>query len=363
MAVFLQDGLQNHAVSLFLGMDLLRDVTGLPSRTDLARDMARRYHLGESFSLADVAQRVSQAGNRFESTDFIRTALDTSGKLPSAFHQGIVALVQEHGISTIITTAYDNLLEVAFQQAGMGINRVVRDSDVSFIHPERPTLIKLYGDAQQPDTLVVTDRDHALLLHDRDKEDVIDEVRRAFKRHTILFYGYNLSDPDFKFLFDQIADSKFARLAYAVWPGLPEADVRMWRDRGIVILEEDPLGILSRAYAMSSIGTALHAEIDVRPDPAATAQHPRPEPEQSEWNFETIRSLLTAAFSDSELTNFCFDHFSEVYETFGNSMSKPQKIQELLEYCRRHLEVEDLIRLVEAQNASQYARFAAALRK
>ena len=230
---------------LFIGADLPHDVTGLPSRADLARDMAQRYHLDESLSLAEVAQRVSQAGNRFEFTDFIRNALDTAGKSPSAFHQGVVKLVKDHGISTIITTAYDNLLEVAFQQIGVGINRVVRGSDVSFIRPERPTLIKLYGDAQQPDTLVVTDRDHSQLLRDRDKEDVIDEVRRAFKRNTILFYGYNLSDPDFKFLFDQIAESKFARLAYAVWPSLPEADVRMWRDRGIVILKDDPLGVMS----------------------------------------------------------------------------------------------------------------------
>ncbi|HTP09129.1 MAG TPA: CHAT domain-containing protein [Anaerolineae bacterium] len=225
---------------LFLGADLPYDVTSLPARADLARDMARRYRLDESPSLAEVAQRVSQAGNRFEFTDFIRSALDTTGKSPSAFHHSIVALVKKYRIETMITTAYDNLLEVAFQQAGVGFNRVVRGSDVSFTRPERPTLIKFYGDAQQPDTLVVTDRDHSQLLRDRDKEDVVDEVRRAFKRNTILFYGYNLSDPDFKFLFDQIAESKFARLAYAVWPGLSQADVRMWRDRGIVILDEDP---------------------------------------------------------------------------------------------------------------------------
>ena len=169
----LEDALKSHTLALFLGADLPRDVTGLPSRADLARDLARRYRLDESLSLAEVAQRVSQAGNRFEFTDFIRNALDTAGKSPSAFHHGVVALVKEHGIGTIITTAYDNLLEVAFQQAGVGINRVVRGSDVSFIRQERPTLIKLYGDAQQPETLVVTDRDHSQLLRDRDKEDVI----------------------------------------------------------------------------------------------------------------------------------------------------------------------------------------------
>jgi hypothetical protein len=254
--------LKSRSLALFLGADLSRDVTGLPSRADLARDMARRYRLDESLSLAEVAQRVSQAGNRFEFTDFIRNTLDTAGKSPTAFHKGIVALVKEHGISTIITTAYDNLLEVAFQQAGVAFNRVVRGSDVSFICPDRPTLIKLYGDAQQPDALIVTDRDHSQLLRDRDKEDVIDEVRRAFKRNTILFYGYNLSDPDFKFLFDQLAESKFARLAYAVWPGLPEADGRMWRDRGIVILEEDPFGVLSRPATIAP-ESAVEAKVTI----------------------------------------------------------------------------------------------------
>ncbi|MCK4315032.1 MAG: caspase family protein, partial [Anaerolineae bacterium] len=240
----LNDALTRRTLALFIGADLPREVTGLPARSDLARDLARRKGLDESLSLAEVAQRVSQAGNRWEFTDFIRSALDTTGKSPQPFHQRIVALVKERQIETIITTAYDNLLELAFQEAGAGINRVVRGSDVSFINPDRPTLIKLYGDAQQPDTLVVTDRDHSNLLRDREREALVDEVRRAFRRNTVLFLGYNLTDPDFRFLFDQVAESRFARTAYAVWPGLPKADVRMWRDRGIVILDVDPLGIL-----------------------------------------------------------------------------------------------------------------------
>ena len=36
----LEDALNNHTLALFLGADLLRDVTGLPSRADLARDIA-----------------------------------------------------------------------------------------------------------------------------------------------------------------------------------------------------------------------------------------------------------------------------------------------------------------------------------
>lgn len=240
----LREALTRRSLTLFLGADLPRSVTGLPSRADLVRDLAWRKGLDESLSLAEVAQRVSQAGNRWEFTDFIRNALDTTGKALQPFHQRVATLVKQYQIETIITTAYDNLLELAFQQAGVGLNRVVRGSDENFINPDRPTLIKLYGDAQQPDTLVVTDQDHSALLRDRDKEALIDTVRYTFRRNTVFFLGYNLSDPDFRFIFDQVAESRFARTAYAVWSGLPEADVRMWRDRGIVILDTEPLGIL-----------------------------------------------------------------------------------------------------------------------
>jgi hypothetical protein len=104
----LLEQLNQRQLALFLGTDLPREITGLPSRADLARDLARRHKLDESLPLAEVAQRVSQAGNRWEFTSFIRNALDATGKPPQLFHQRIVALVQEHHIETVITTAYDN---------------------------------------------------------------------------------------------------------------------------------------------------------------------------------------------------------------------------------------------------------------
>ena len=280
----LADAMARRTLALFIGADLPRTVTGLPSRADLARELARRKGLdvGQDAillcSLAEVAQRVSQAGNRWEFTAFIRDALDTTGKSPQSFHRHVVALVKEHQVETIITTAYDNLLELAFQEAGIGINRVVRGSDISFINRDRPTLIKFYGDAQQPDTLVVTDRDHSDLLRDRDKEPLVDEVRRAFRRNTVFSLGYNLADPDFRFLFDQIAESRFARTAYAVWPGLPEADVRMWRDRGIVILDVDPLGILGKV--------GMPPASAPRPEPTVTSHILQPPVGGNNMNYE-----------------------------------------------------------------------------
>jgi hypothetical protein len=360
----LAEALHGRTLALFIGADLPRQVTGLPSRADLARELAHRKggalaRVDESLSLAEVAQRVSQAGKRWEFTAFIRDALDTAGRPPQPFHRRIVELANAHRIETIITTVYDNLLELAFQEAGVGINRVVRGSDVSFVNPDRPTLIKLYGDAQQPDTLVVTDRDHSDLLRDRDREPLLDEVRRALRLNSVLFLGYNLADPDFRFLFDQIAESRFARTAYAVWPGgstelaevLPEADVPMWRDRGIVILDTDPLGILGEIAAQPVPHSRPEATITVPEDA-----------KQSTWNMAAIRSLLTAAFDDEELTTLCFDHFRPVYEDLSSGMSKGEKVQRLLDYCDRHGQLEELLEHVRERNSVQYARFRDQLR-
>jgi len=76
-----------------------------------------------------------------------------------------------------------------------------------------------------------------------------------------------------------------------------------------------------------------------------------------------IRDLLTAAFSDEELTTLCFDRFRTVYDNFSSGMSKGQKIQLLLDYGTRHDQVDRLLSLVQGLNPAQYARFEPRLRR
>jgi len=244
----LAEALERRTLALFIGADLPQAVTGLPSRADLARALAHRHELAETLSLAEVAQRV---GHRYEFTSFLRDELDTTGQSPQPCHRRIVELVQAYQVETLITTAYDNLLQRAFQEAGVGLNHLVRGSDVGFSRRGRPTLIRLYGDAQQVDTLVVTADDHYGLWRDRDKENLLSEVRAALLKNVVLLLGYNLADPDCHLLWREVLDraGRFAVGAYAVWPGLPAADVQMWRDRGITILDADPLGILGEPAA------------------------------------------------------------------------------------------------------------------
>jgi len=241
----LHESLERGALALFLGADLPHTITSLPSRAELARGLAERHGLEAALSLAQVAQRVSRAGNRFDFTDYLRRELDTAGQPVPAFYRTLAAFAKAHTLPAIVTTAYDDFLERALRDAGAPFDRLARGSDVAFARPDRLALIKLYGDVQMPDTLVVTEDDHYGLWRDRDKENLLDEVRSLLKKQTVLFLGYNLSDPDFHLLWREVLDKmgRFARTAYAVWPGLPEEEQRVWRDRMIQVLEADPWGL------------------------------------------------------------------------------------------------------------------------
>ena len=91
----LANALERRTLALFVGADLPRGISGVPSRGDIARELARHHGLDESLPLAEVAQRIGQAGNRWTFTAFIRDSLD--GAAPQPFHRRLVALVQQHG--------------------------------------------------------------------------------------------------------------------------------------------------------------------------------------------------------------------------------------------------------------------------
>jgi hypothetical protein len=248
----IQDHLARSRLVLFLGADLPAALTGLPSRADLAAGLAQRHGLPAGLSLAATAQRVMQGGNRFAFSDYLIRQLDTLGKPPQRIH----LLIARLPAPMIITTVYDNLLELAFAQAGAPINRVVRDSDLAFADPRHRTLIKLYGDLQQRDSLIVTEDDHYGLWRNRDKESLLDEVRRAMRSNAVLFLGHNLADPDFSLLWREVLDrmGRFALGAYAASPGIAPDERRVWEDRQVRILDLEPLALLEQLVPSNDVG-------------------------------------------------------------------------------------------------------------
>ena len=71
-------------------------------------------------------------------------------------------------------------------------------------------------------------------------------------------------------------------------------------------------------------------------------------------NLAEIREIVNRKYDDPELDALCLDHFPEVYDKFTRGMRKDEKINLLLDYCRRDSERGDkLLRLVRKSPEEQ----------
>ena len=84
--------------------------------------------------------------------------------------------------------------------------------------------------------------------------------------------------------------------------------------------------------------------------------------QQSAYDLQAVRELLSAAFSDEEVMTLAFDRFRPVYEDISGAMGKGTKIRLLVEWCDRNGALDPLLAEVKRRNPNQYARHAAYLK-
>lgn len=77
-------------------------------------------------------------------------------------------------------------------------------------------------------------------------------------------------------------------------------------------------------------------------------------PKDRSYNLANIHQLLDQSLNDSELETFCMLHFEKVHNGFGLGQSKNQKINALLDYAKRYLEMEKLLKLMQTENPARY---------
>lgn len=82
----------------------------------------------------------------------------------------------------------------------------------------------------------------------------------------------------------------------------------------------------------------------------------------NEYNLYTIRELLAAAFSASEIATLAFDLFQPVYQEFTPGMTTSQKIEMIVTHAAKREEIPRLLAYVEKGNPYRYQQFADRLR-
>jgi hypothetical protein len=92
---------------------------------------------------------------------------------------------------------------------------------------------------------------------------------------------------------------------------------------------------------------AIAAHFAARPQRAVPPMAPEPSPPSADYSIPAIRKLLDETFSGETLISFCQEHFPRVYEDWTPGMSKGWVITRLLDHCKRHDRMRELLSKVE----------------
>ncbi len=240
--VELLEQLRKGNVVLFSGAGISISEGGIPSGSQLARDLAQRASLGDvgSMSLPEVAQAYELERGTQSLIAYVTERVDDPSYSPLRTHHLVAALP----FKRIITTNWDNLLEEALRQARRPFVKVVRDSEVPFTDDDKVLLIKLHGSAEQKDTIVITGDDYYDVF--AKLPQVANLVQSFFATKTLLFLGYGLADEDFKRLYLEVVRhlGKHKRRAYAVQLNPAPLTVKYWEQKNVQVIAADATAFL-----------------------------------------------------------------------------------------------------------------------
>lgn len=216
----LRESLGRGEVAAFVGAGLSAGA-GLPGWYRLISELSERigrpmppWEWATADALIDAAQAYINQEGLHSLVMFLKQRLDTTGKVPTAAHHALTRLP----ISLVFTANYDNLLERAYQESGRPAQVIVRDGSIPYMRrdPGAVNIIKLYGDLEQEDTLVLARQQYENFFLQRPQ--MIKLLETELARSSMLYLGWSHSDPHFNLVFGELL-ARYggnARLGYAV---------------------------------------------------------------------------------------------------------------------------------------------------
>lgn len=242
----LVDALKEGRLVLFVGAGLSAQA-GLPTgpalagslRNELERVLDRPATHGlNDASLTDLADYFEQRAD-LGRAPLIRLLEQQLGPRPGAAVARVHQVVARLPWKYVITTNFDSLLERAFEAAGQPYRKLVLDTSVALGTPDRLTLLKLHGDLDVPESLIIARRDYDDFQ--RKYPNMSRSLSFVAQQYVFLFAGYGLTDPDFQ----QIWSMVHLDLGRIAWPSfaltkagtMPPWQAGYWKDRRVSLVE------------------------------------------------------------------------------------------------------------------------------
>lgn len=169
---------------------------------------------------------------------------------PSDVHENFCSIPFE----IVCTTNFDFLLERQYEMLPRYVYPVVDEEQLS-LHVARDStlLLKIHGDVRHPSRMVVTESDYDSFLSKYPM--IATYLANLLITKTAVFIGYSLDDPDFRQVWQIVAQrlGRSRRQAYAIAVGAKPADVARFARRGVTVINlpgsQERYGeVLARAF-------------------------------------------------------------------------------------------------------------------
>jgi hypothetical protein len=277
-----------------------------------------------SESLLRAATDYEHIASRHTLLRHLQERLDTTGISPTQVHTEIAKMSGQ--IPVIFTTNFDDLIERAFQQQGVRLNVVADQNQLLFASQDRTTLIKINGDLNRPETIVISRNDFAGFFER--KARLAEELRSTLERNTVLFLGYSLQD----FSFNQIWDGLLSRYnnltpeGYAVMFAPHALDVRDLESRKIHVINLPVESGSDRTLMIRDFLRRLAASSGIDSDSPAVLSVPPADPSKVHSGaITTLAKYLASGIKLDGLHGVLKDYFSltddQAYEVLRSESS------------------------------------------
>ena len=137
---------------------------------------------------------------------------------------------------TICTTNFDFLIEQTLSEKHIPFSMVVSEERLPISTHERTKLIKLHGDFNHPERMVITEYDYDIYV---DKNKILSTyISNLFITKTLLLIGYSFDDSDIRTLW-QIIGSRLGKLstpAYVVLVDASPIEIARFERRNIKVI-------------------------------------------------------------------------------------------------------------------------------
>ncbi len=228
---------------LLLQMKERAVVRGYINQTE-AQEIEQMISRGQSLMAAE-GLRYSLPSDEYET--ILEEQFNPPNVQPAEVHKALFRLRPP----LILTTNYDRLLEDGYAQEFQRAPQVITHRDAVMaqrylqsgrLTPDRPLIFKIHGTIDQPDSIVLSERDYRELMYRQPGYWLV--LSAIFLTKVILMLGFSFADVELKLLLEELRESLKHRSHpdYIYLPGTSVGSVetrRLREDFGVEVIPYD----------------------------------------------------------------------------------------------------------------------------